>query len=312
MTAAENIAALLGGEHRSGDWWRCRCPVHDSRGPSLAPRDGERGLIVKCFAGCDSRDVLAEIRRRGLFAESVCGFPEFRESTTRGREPRSLTNTASRNDADRIALATRVWSQTQEARGTPVVPYLADRGITMPVPASLRWAPSLRRRDGSRGPAMVAIVEHVERGFAGVHRTWLRQNDVAPQWHRLDRAMLGPVGGGAVRLAPAAELVMVAEGIETALSAMQATGLSAWAALSTSGIAGLVLPSLPLAATVVILADNDINGAGERAARVVAARWLAEGRQVRIAMPPEPGTDFNDLVMGRAHARIREISYVAA
>jgi hypothetical protein len=38
MTAAE-IAATLGGACRSGAWWRCRCPVHGSRGATLALRD---------------------------------------------------------------------------------------------------------------------------------------------------------------------------------------------------------------------------------------------------------------------------------
>ena len=44
--------------------------------------------------------------------------------------------------------------------------------------------------------------------------------------------------GGAVRLAPAAEKLMVGEGIETVLAAMQATGMPGWAALSTSGLVG--------------------------------------------------------------------------
>src|SRR4051794_23463567 len=91
---------------------------------------------------------------------------------------------------------------------------------------------------------------------------------------------------------------MVSEGIETAAAAMTATGSPVWAALSTSGMVSLVLPPLPLAATVVILADHDANGAGERAARAAAARWLAEGRRVRIALPPVPGTDFNDILSG--------------
>jgi putative DNA primase/helicase len=63
---------------------------------------------------------------------------------------------------------------------------------------------------------------------------------------------------------------------------------------------------------VVILADHDENGAGERAARLAADRWLAEGRRVRIAMPPQPGTDFNDVMLGRAYARITEARDVAA
>ena len=45
MTAAE-IAAALGGAHRSGAWWRCRCPVHGSRGATLALRDGDWRLIA--------------------------------------------------------------------------------------------------------------------------------------------------------------------------------------------------------------------------------------------------------------------------
>jgi putative DNA primase/helicase len=78
---------------------------------------------------------------------------------------------------------------------------------------------------------------------------------------------------------------------------MVATGLPAWAALSTSGLVALVLPPLPLASTVIILADNDPTGAGEHAARHAAQRWLGEGRRVRIAMPPEPGTDWADVLL---------------
>jgi hypothetical protein len=47
MTAAE-IARALGGACRSGAWWRCRCPVHASGGPTLALRDGERALVTYC------------------------------------------------------------------------------------------------------------------------------------------------------------------------------------------------------------------------------------------------------------------------
>ena len=98
---------------------------------------------------------------------------------------------------------------------------------------------------------------------------------------------------------------MVSEGIETGAAAMTATGSPVWAALSTSGMISLVLPRLPLAAAVVILADHDANGAGERAARAAAQRWLAEGRRVRIALPPEPGTDFADLLLGSSGSRDR-------
>ena len=86
--------------------------------------------------------------------------------------------------------------------------------------------------------------------------------------------------------------------------------LPAWAALSTSGLVALASP--PVVRTVIILADHDANGAGERAARAAAAHWLAEGRRVRIAMPPAAGTDFNDVLIDRPDARIAELSDVAA
>jgi hypothetical protein len=130
------------------------------------------------------------------------------------------------------------------------------------------------------------------------------------QRHRLDRASLGPVGGGAVRLTPAIETLLIGEGVETCLAAIEATAQHAWAALSTSGMTALELP--PIVRTVVILADHDESGAGERASRLAADRWLAEGRRVRIAIPPEPRTDFNDVLRGGAYARLTEARDVAA
>jgi putative DNA primase/helicase len=93
------------------------------------------------------------------------------------------------------------------------------------------------------------------------------------------------------------------------MAAMRAAAMPAWAALSTSGIKALLLP--PVVRTVIILADHDVNGAGERAARAAAERWLAEGLRVQLAMPPEPGSDFNDVLVGRAYARTKEMADVA-
>ena len=88
---------------------------------------------------------------------------------------------------------------------------------------------------------------------------------------------------------------MIGEGIETCLAAMQATGHSAWAALSTSGLRTLDLP--PAVQDVIVLADGD--APGEAAALAAAVRWRHEGRRVRIARPPQ-GADFNDLLLQRA------------
>src|SRR5207249_5566087 len=107
------------------------------------------------------------------------------------------------------------------------------------------------------------------------------------------KMMLGPCRGGSVRLAPPSTVLMVGEGIETCLAAMQGTGLPAWAALSTSGLRGLDLPNE--VRDIIVLADGD--NPGEVAAQDCGRRWKREGRRVRIARPAD-GLDFNDLLMG--------------
>ena len=76
---------------------------------------------------------------------------------------------------------------------------------------------------------------------------------------------------------------------------MQARGYSAWASLSASGLSALNLPDD--VRDVIVLADGD--DAGEAAARHAAQHWKQDGRRVRIARPPQ-GTDFNDMLLGRA------------
>jgi len=226
VTAAEIVRAF--GGSRSGRWWRCVCPVHGSRtgqSTTLALRDAAHGLVVHCRAGCSRDDILAELRRRGLLGG------------VRRRGASSIDDrTAYRPDRERrIEIARRIWDAASNARETAVEGDLAVRGITINPPPMLRYAPALRQ-DGTKTLAMV---------------------DARGIWRRRDRASLGPIRGGAVRFAPAAEVLMVGEGIETCLAAMQATNTPVWAALSTSGLKSLVLPAI--VKEVIILADHDLN-----------------------------------------------------
>jgi phage/plasmid primase-like uncharacterized protein len=128
-----------------------------------------------------------------------------------------------------------------------------------------------------------------------IHRTFLRRDGSGKALVDPPKMMLGPCRGGSVRLGRVQpdQWLIIAEGIETTLSVMEAGALSGWAALSASGIRNLILP--PEAAMVLICADNDANGTGRRATEGSADRFLREGRRVRLAMPPTPGADFNDV-----------------
>ena len=127
-----------------------------------------------------------------------------------------------------------------------------------------------------------------------IHRTFLARDGGGKAPVEPARMMLGPCRGGTVRLGEPGAVLMVGEGIETCLAAMQATGNAAWAALSTSGLRSLDLSRD--VRDVIVLADGD--EPGEAAAQGCARRWQCEGRRVRIARPPQ-GMEFNDLLKAR-------------
>jgi putative DNA primase/helicase len=293
--SAATIAVALGGS-RSGGWWRCRCPVHQSAGPTLALRDGADNLVIKCHAGCAPVEILYELRRLGLldgtYRPRNAQFKVDADDETKGARNRDF--------------ATTIWNAAEPAERSPqIARYFRSRDIILPPPRTLRWARSCRHPNGSTRSAMIALVHDCDGEQIGIHRTYLLADGTAKAPVDPARLSLGPIKGGAVRLAPVAETLMVGEGIETCLAAMQATAMPAWAALSTSGLTALFLP--PVVREIIILVDNDVNGAGERAARSAAERWLAEGRRVRLAIPPVPGTDFNDVIAGRGYVRITEV-----
>lgn len=300
MTAAEKIAGALGGLHHSGHWSRCRCPVHGSAGASLALRDGDRGLIVHCHAGCPPSDILVELRRRGLLGDTDGAIAPPEPAAEQGR---SEAEAADRRR--RINLARDMWQSALPVSGTVADRYLRSRDIEIPLPPSIRFigmhtpyawhAPS-----GDRRPVMVAAVEHVDHGLVAVTRTFLALDGSGKASLAPPRLFTGPVAGGAVRLAAIrpSDWLAVGEGVETVLSVMQACKLPGWAALSANGLESLLLP--PEAQMVLIAADNDMNGTGQRSALVAAARFRSEGRRVKVIAPPLPDTDWNDVLLGRA------------
>lgn len=282
---AETLAHNLGGK-RSGRTWHACCPAHDDREPSLAIRDGDDGrVLVHCHAGCDQRDVIEALHRRGLW-----------DRRQDGQAFRSAPAAAPDDDATkRIEAAIRIWDASHDPRGTPVATYLNSRGLDLPTAGRLRFHTSLKHTAGTTWPSMVALVTNVADEPVGIHRTFIAPDGSGKAPVSPARMSLGPIRGGAVRLGPAAKKIVIGEGIETVLSVMQATGLPGWAALSTSGLRTLILPMV--VEEVVILADAD--EPGEQAAQNAACRWVQGGRHVRIARPKGGAKDFNDSLLCR-------------
>jgi putative DNA primase/helicase len=285
MMPAKEIAERFGLK-RLRRSWRGRCPVCQYQG-TFSVREGNGGRTLIFCASCQDQAALADAVARATGQEHQ-------------RERREVGNAQAFRQRKKDA-ALRLWHASEPAAGTLAAIYLAARGL-----ANLAASPALRFRarcphpENVWLPAMIALVTDVHGMPLAIHRTFLKSDgtgkaDVEPQ-----RAGLGPIWGGAVRLFDhdSSRPLVIGEGIETAASAGALLGFPAWAAISAGNMAkGLVLP--PEARSVVIAADPD--AAGRRAARDAWIRWRGEGREVRVALPDGAG-DFNDLLRNREAA----------
>jgi len=196
----------------------------------------------------------------------------------------------SRNDEaqERIAAAVAIWRECEMADPT----YLRARGITLDIPPSIRFHPALKHTPtGLHLPAMVAAVQAPDRSITAIHRTYLSAGRSRKAGVNCQKMALGPMGNGAVRLAPVGEVLGLAEGIETGLSAMKLFNTPVWCALG-SRLHAVTLPQI--VREVHIFADN--GDAGRAAAEKAADRFTKEGRRVLLRFPPETAGDWNDII----------------
>jgi putative DNA primase/helicase len=301
LPATRRHAKALGGR-KVGGGWTVRCPAHHDREPSLSIREADDSkVLVHCHGGCEQERVIAALRSRGLWEQNA------QRRLTHPVLHVAANDRPDRDDAKRTEIALAVWQSATPADGTLVETYLLSRGLHIPPPPRLRFHAGLKHPSGGIWPAMVALVTRgTDDTPLAIHRTFLardggRKAPVVPV-----KMMLGPCRGGAVRLGTTQpdQWLVIGEGIETTLSVMQACPFASWAALSEGGMRNLMLP--PEAAMVLICADNDTKGTGQRAAHDAAERFLREGRRVRITMPPLPGTDFNNVLSPAAPAHFDE------
>lgn len=275
-----------------GKWYRrfglACCPAHGDRKPSLTIADGRDGkLLLSCKTGCDFTDVLQALRDRGLIDRHHKPQPPSPAEIAR----REAEDRAEAERAEKRALA--CWTEALPIQGTIAETYLRGRGITCDLPDTLRFHPDAWHPSAKRFPAMVALIEGLPR--VAVHRTYLRPDGSGKAEVEPAKAMLGMTAGGAVRVAEAQGPLVVAEGIETALSL--ASGLlsrpaTIWACLSTSGMAGLRLPG-GMPHRLAIASDGD--QPGREAAHKLAERASGLGWAVNILPAPE-GQDWNDIL----------------
>ena len=289
----QDALSRLHGVRRCGSGYVAFCPAHDDRKTrSLSIREGQDGLVLLyCFAGCTYRQIVEALG----FTPQAVPIPVVPRTSIR---PVRQTD-----DRNRIEAVRRIWRETEPLAGTPAQHYLENRGIHLPNwPLALRFHPACPHPSGSRLPALVAAVAAYREGklrLAAIHRIYIahdgRKADAEPR-----KASLGNVRGAAVWLTRPTDWLIITEGIEDALALMTANcgdsrfaGWSYAAAVSAGNLPNLELPRE--VRTVVVAADAD--DAGRKAATEAACRFIDEGRDGRIAYPPEGFKDFNEALL---------------
>jgi phage/plasmid primase-like uncharacterized protein len=264
--------------HRSRNGWRGDCPACGYAGGLVL--DQREGRPLAWCASCQDSKALGAMMRDG------CSLPS-RTLSPAGGDAEALARR-------KQARALEIWERATPISGTSAATYLEARGLpALACSRDLRFSAVCRHPENGSHPALIALVRDQNGKPLAIHRTFLRADGSGKADAEPQKASLGPIWGGAIRLYPIASEIVIGEGVESSASAGLLIGLPAWAAISCGNLAkGLALPSEVRA--VVIAADPD--PPGEAAAQQAARRWQAEGRTVRIIRPIRDGADFNDLL----------------
>ncbi|WP_126172604.1 DUF7146 domain-containing protein [Altericroceibacterium xinjiangense] len=271
---------------KAGHEFKACCPFHSDQSPSFTIFDG--GRRFHCFGCGASGDVLDFVQR----AHNV-GLREAAAMLTGGDLPSiEIEPTASVEKLDRRDEARAIWREAIPAAGTPAESYLRSRGLTLPIPPTIRF---LRLRYGKKGrdyPCLVAAIAGPDNRLCGIQRTYLNEAGTGKAAVPKAKLSLGKVAGGAIRLAPAAEEMVVCEGLEDGLTLQQELGRAAWVAAGASMLPAVQFP--PIVHSVAIGGDAD--QAGREAAEKARASFAGRGLMAR-AFFPVGAKDFNAELM---------------
>jgi DNA primase len=278
------------------------CPFHDEKSPSFEVNNAKGVFHCHgCGASGDHFTVLTKLD--GL------GFREAYEALTNETFPtvspedraRAVQEDAAARAAA-IADARMMWDACVPAQGTAAETYLSRaRGITMPLPAAVRFGvvPTSRDDDGHWKrpyPAAVFAVTDAAGDVVGLQRVFLLNDGSDKRWGKRSKLSLGRPRGAAVRLhAGKSGRVILCEGPEDGLSlAQELPNHSVWVALGTAMMPEVEFP--PSLSEVTIAGQNDAPG---RAAVEKASVQLADrGLVVHTMWPPAAYKDWNDALRG--------------
>jgi putative DNA primase/helicase len=305
-----DIAGALKG-HVSGSQVLAPGPGHRPEDRSLSVRlnaGAPDGFWTHSFSGDDWRTCREHVRACLRIAP---GFGERKQPAPNSRGKRE--NIECR---ERVAFVSKkieaIVHELVPLCGTPAQRYLREaRGIDVTAIGdvlkrrdAVGWHPAVLFKDpghdldGRRLGCIIGVMTDAvtAKPTGAITRTYLDANG-----RKIGKARTLGRPAGIVRLSSDEDVLgglHLAEGLETGLSAISIGLRPLWATGSTSFLK--VFPLLCGIEALSIVADHDVNGAGEKAARKLELRYRRAGREARIFRSDKIG-DLNDVL--RANVR---------
>lgn len=122
MTTPELLSRLEGVRSRGTGKWSARCPAHQDNSPSLSISEGNKGLLLRCWAGCELTAITEKLglEIKDLFYDGLPDTRQRREALQR----RVKAQTAQRATDKARGLKTDLLRQAeyliQSARGMTI------------------------------------------------------------------------------------------------------------------------------------------------------------------------------------------------
>jgi len=273
------------------------CPFHKEQTPSFHVFP-DRYHCFGCGASGDHLDWLKQ--QKGLSTHQAI---EYLRDLAGRSAPISYQTKRDPEETRKFALS--IWNDARPIKGTLAEAYLTSRhiDITGLPTAALRFHSRCIFGRGNYQPCLIALFrDPITDRPTGIHRILVALNN-----QKVERKMLGPVGGSVIKLWPDENVtygLVIGEGVETVLAA--ATSIEyrgtllrpAWAAGSKDNLARF--PILNGINALTVLVDHDANSEGQKASSQCIWRWRRAGREALGLIPQQVDTDFNDLVRRRA------------
>jgi putative DNA primase/helicase len=256
-----------------GQWYCNQCYKPPSKPDGIT--------LLQLFKGWDFKQVVKEV-------EAVIG-------TCHKNEPRP--------EVDKKAILRKIYLETVPINGTPAEEYLRSRCTII----DMAWLHNLRYHHHMRCPAsffgdaqqdrylqaMIAVCTGLDGKGCGIQATYLSSDGkkIYNRWN------YGEIGCGVWIGPPECKEYLIAEGVETTISAIAKFGYCGWASLSAASMKSWAGDLTKIA---VVAGDNDANFTGQAAAYTLANRVILKEGSCIVKIPEPEGKDWNDLDTARS------------